>query len=458
MSPRLDQSPQSLVSLSPSPSAPSTTPPRRSTVAIRLDAMAAPLPRLSDIPSASAAPADRSPEPATPIVPLRFYNAESARAAHGHRADLLAPALLRGDPLADAVVEAFVQLPAGRGWKMLTTALDHGIDAVPDAPPALVSLFREVDAVPMWVDWDELAVGGAAFMRTGMLGLLTLMCFSLPMAYAIADGNKPLTFSGKLVARAARRLNETGKFVIETCRPGGLRRFGDGFKITIKVRLMHAQMRRLLVRSGKWNHDQWALPINQADMTATNVTFSAVVLRGLRQLGFHYTARESAAVIALWRYSGWLIGVEPGLLCATEEEAVRLAELVWMTRNRADDDSRQLVDALMSCPLVPPLDKVGNVRGLLQAIARTMIGDDLADELALRRTRARALVSVMRVGVRTGELARRVVPGVDRMMLDAGQKLWEHVVTTGLAGQPAEYRMPASLQESRSSTQATAVA
>ncbi|HEY4219042.1 MAG TPA: oxygenase MpaB family protein [Gemmatimonadaceae bacterium] len=385
-----------------------------------------------------------------PATPLRFHDLERARAAHGHRADILAPAMLRADPLADAAVESFTQLPAGRGVAMLNAALAHGIDSVTDAPESLIALFRAVDEVPMWVDWDELAVGGDALMRTGMLGLLTLMCYSLPMAYAVAEGNKPLTFSGRLMGRAARRLNETGRFVIETCRPGGLRRDGDGFRITIKVRLMHAQVRRLLLQSARWKTESWGTPINQADMAATNVTFSAVVLRGLRRLGVRFSARESAAVMSLWRYSGHLSGVEPDLLCATEGEGVRLAELMWMTRRAADDDSRQLVQALMACKLEPPLDRIGNVTGLLQAMTRSFIGDALADELQLRRTRASALLPLLRGAVATSELARIAAPPIDRWMRHLGARTWELVVTTGLTGRPAEFQMPASLTSRQS--------
>ncbi len=395
---------------------------------------------------------------AAAIIPARFYDPERARAVHGHRSDLLAPALLRSDPHADAVVESFAHLPAGRGAALLDAALARGIDSVPDAPAALIALFRHVEDVPMWVDWDELAVGGAALMRTGMLGLLTLMCYSLPMAYAVSDGNKPLTFSGKLVGRAARRLNETGRFVIETCRRDGLRRTGEGFRITIKVRLMHAQVRRLLLKSGRWKSDQWGVPINQADMAATNVTFSAVVLRGLHKLGVRMSARERAAAMQLWRYSGHLSGVEPALLTATESEAERLAELMWLTRRPADDDSRQLVRALMGCRLAPPLDRIGNVAGLLEATTRALVGNEVADELELPRTRAALLLPFLRVAVLATEVARRVVPAVDRSLLRVGERVWELVIASGLAGKPAEFRMTTMIKAPPTTSERSAVA
>ena len=64
------------------------------------------------------------------------------------------------DPAADAVAAALAKLPAGRGRQMLDTALAQGIAAVPDAPPALVEFFAQIDAAPVWVDWKRIDRGG----------------------------------------------------------------------------------------------------------------------------------------------------------------------------------------------------------------------------------------------------------------------------------------------------------
>ena len=157
------------------------------------------------------------------------------------------------DPLADAVAAAFAALPAGRGRRLLDTALDYGVEAVPDAGPALTALFAQLDHVPLWVDWERLDRGGALFLRSGAFGILVLALYSLPLTYSSPGGNKPLVFTGNLLRRAPGRLAETARFAVATSRPGGLRRFADGFKSTVKVRLMHAQVRRLLWQSGRWN-------------------------------------------------------------------------------------------------------------------------------------------------------------------------------------------------------------
>src|SRR5262249_51979302 len=176
---------------------------------------------------------------------------------------------------------------------MLEAALDRGIGAVPDAPEALRALFAELDRVPAWVDWPTLDAGGELLMRAGPFGGMVLGAGSLVLGYASPGGNKPLVFSGRLTEQAPRRLDETSRFVQAVCRPGGMQRSGDGFKITVKVRLMHAEVRRMILRSGRWDDARWGAPLNQHDMAATTLLFSLVVLEGLRSLGL-VIGREEA--------------------------------------------------------------------------------------------------------------------------------------------------------------------
>src|SRR5436190_2004130 len=83
--------------------------------------------------------------------------------------------------------------------------------------------------------------------RRGLLGGLVLGARSLIYGYASPAGNKPLVLSGRLREAAAPRLHETSKFVSAIVRPGGLRPGGEGWRISVRVRLMHAQVRRMIL-------------------------------------------------------------------------------------------------------------------------------------------------------------------------------------------------------------------
>ena len=279
--------------------------------------------------------------------PSRYVRLDQARERYGSRVDRLGAFLSEGDPLADAVVQALSAHPAPVRQAMVDRALDEGIGAVPEAPEALRALFAQLDRVPFWVDPERLDRGGAAFLRSGLLGGMVLGAYSLVAGYCSPAGNKPLAFSGRLSQDAPRRLAETGRFVQAVSTPGGMRRFGEGFKAMVKVRLVHASVRHMLGRSPRWNAPAWGVPINQYDMSGTTLLFSYIVLDGLDKMGFQMSDEERADFMHLWRYGGYLIGVDDELRCTTEAEARALWELLSTTQAPPDDDSRALAHALL---------------------------------------------------------------------------------------------------------------
>jgi len=328
---------------------------------------------------------------------------------------------------------------------MLETALEHGIDHVPHAPESLRRLFTQLDTIPLWVDWEELNRGGASTLRSGLFGIVVLLCYALPVAYASPEGNKPIAMSGRMLAHSQRRIAETGRFVLETCRAGGLQRWSDGFKVTIRVRLMHAQVRQSLLCASSWRPDEWGAPINQVDMAGTALLLSVQVLDALRRLGVHFSSDEAHAVIQLWRYSGYLLGVDDELLCGSETEARRLAQLACKSMRAPDEHSRALVGVLFKTAFKPPAGRLRWPRGLYEGMARGLLGDDLADRLAIAKPwYARPTVPAIRTVVSALELARRAVPGLNGLATRTGQRLWTSCVEQGLAAAATEAH-PAAL-------------
>jgi hypothetical protein len=387
-----------------------------------------------DIPEASA----------VPRLPSWYVEKPQARERFGEAVDSFGPFLMRGDGPADELVAVLNELRPAQAHRMVGQALDDGIGSVRRPPRALAQFFRQIDEVPFWLDWDKLDRGGRAMLRTGPLGALVLVCYCLPLSYASPDGNKPLVASGRLVQRAYRRLTETARFVVETCRPGGLRRFSEGFKITVRVRLMHAQMRRLLLQRGGYSLERWGMPLNQAYMAGTNALFSAVFIEGLARLGFEQSAEQRDDIVQLWRYSGLLMGVDPKLCAATEAEGLRLIRLIHAVIDPPDDDSRALVRALMEAPLEAaktPGQKAVARRAVdvLYGVSRHLLGDDLSDKLGHPRTPWRYTA----VGIRGMNIAMsaamRKMPETEESLYRFGLSAWERVIEDGLAGIPAAF-------------------
>jgi hypothetical protein len=380
-------------------------------------------------------------------APSRYVNLAEARLRFGDRVDRLGRFLLEVDGPADAVVASIESLPRGEGWRLLEEGLRSGPRAIPTAPRAMHDLLDACADVPAWVDWSTCDRGGEMLMRAGPLGGAVLGARSLVLGYASPAGNKPLVLSGRLKEQAPTRLNETARFVQAVCRPGGMRPFADGWRITVKVRLMHAQVRRMILRSDRWNEAAWGAPINQHDMAATTLLFSVAMIDGLRKLGVRVDAEEAERYVHLWRWVGRVIGVDGGLLPASEADAVRLAELIAATMAPPDQDSRELTSALFAVPFVgavTPRQKRDAARRALfgTTVCRELVGDELADALSVPRNPARFAMPVLRRLVAGVERFKRAVPFAERGAVAAGARYWDRVVAIGLQGATYEFALP----------------
>lgn len=380
-----------------------------------------------------------------PHLPARVVNLDAARAGYGDFPDRFLPSLWRGDPLADAVVEAYEGDPA-RLHTDLAVALNAGVDAVKDAPPALVNLFAALDHVPAWVDWAQVDHAGELLFRVGPASGMVLGARSLALSYCSPGGNKPLVMSGGLIAPGQvmrHRLTETSRFVANVCRTGGMRRHALGFAHTVRVRVMHARVRRTLLHDERWFTQTWGIPINQHDMVAATLLFSHAFIDGLRILGFIVSPDEAHGYLQLWRYNGYVMGVESELLPAHEGEARRLTECIELTQGRPDEDSRTLVRALVEAPPDPSASatfrRQARVRQTIgYGVVRLMLGEARSEALGLPRNVSQYVFPAIRRGVRTVERIEALVPGIRQRRVAAGRRYWARVI----APPPARPREP----------------
>jgi ER-bound oxygenase mpaB/B'/Rubber oxygenase, catalytic domain len=203
-------------------------------------------------------------------------------------------------------------------------ALREGIDAVPDAPEGLREFFAVVDEVPDWVDRALIERGARAFRRLGPSRDDVLLQLSLIGGYRFAGPADLLVLTGGLTGSTAqRRLGETQQWADAVGAPGGMRRDGEGFRLTVHVRAMHALINHQFETNGRWDVERYGLPVNQSDQAATLGLFNSTALLGVRALGRIVTRDESLAIMHLWKYVGWLMGVDHDLLFDTEREQNR---------------------------------------------------------------------------------------------------------------------------------------
>jgi hypothetical protein len=382
--------------------------------------------------------------------PTRFSNVAEARARWGDRVDRLGPHLWKTDPLADAVVESIESLAPGEGWRLFEEGIRGGAKAIPNAPKPMRDLLEWAAHVPAWIDWDTCDKGGALLMRAGPLGGAVLGARSLVLGYASPGGNKPLVFSGRLKQQAKRRLDETARFVQAVSRPGGMRPFADGWQITLKVRLIHAQVRRMILKSGRWDSSAWGHPVNQHDMAGTVLLFSVAIIDGLRKLGMHIEHEEAERYVHLWRWVGRLIGVDEDVLPGSEAEAMRLADLISLTMGNPDQDSRDLTRCLFEaaydgCTTRAQIKQAERNVMFGRLVCRELIGDDLADKLEVPKVTLRHAMPMMKRFVAfTNRLTRATALG-ERGAVAVGTFYWDRVVEIGLQNATYDFALPKSL-------------
>jgi hypothetical protein len=401
-------------------------------------------------------PEDRAP-PEPP--PSRFVRVDDARRRFGDRVDRLAPWLWRVDPLADAAVAALASLDRRQREAVVTRALSsqerspgRRSEPVPGLPE-VERLIESCAVVPWWVDWARVDRGGRLLLRSGILGGIVLGAKALIGGYAAPGGNKPLVLSGQLAERAAARLSETSRFVQAVSRPGGMRPGRDGWAITVRVRLMHAEVRRMVHSSGRWRPREWGAPINQHDMVATILLFSAVTMDGLRQLGLRIDSDEADDAVHLWRWVGHVIGVEPELLPATEREAQGLCALIAATQGPPDEDSRLLTDALMRAGErdaerrgdAALLARARRIRPVAYGVCRALLGDELATGLGIPASRWQRVVPVVRRAVAASEELRRRSARLEEQAVAQGVRYWDRVVARGAVEAMNGFELPTEL-------------
>lgn len=380
--------------------------------------------------------------------PTRYVNLELARRRFGDRVDRLGPWLMKSDDAADRAIAAMKDVDRGEAWRAFERGLGGG--SLAGAPAALRELVEQAADVPPWVDWETCDRGGELLLRAGPLGGAVLGARSLVLGYATPGGNKPLVFSGRLKEQASSRLNETARFVQAVCRPGGMRPFADGWQITLKVRLIHAQVRSMILASGRWRSEDWGLPANQHDLAGTTLLFSVSIIEGLRTLGVSIAPSEAEDYVHLWRWVGRTIGVDADLLPASEAEGMRLAALIEATTGDPDDDSRALTRALFDASLERAATKAERREALRRrafgmTVCRALLGDELADKLGVESTPMRYAVPMMKRLVSGVERVTRALPFADRRQVAAGLRYWDRVVEIGMADASYEFSLPSHL-------------
>jgi hypothetical protein len=300
----------------------------------------------------------------------------------------LGQALQLGDAPLDELVAWMMEAGFQKTKVMYDKASREGIAAIEDAPEELKRFFAVVEATPAWTSQQRLIEGQQASALAGRIGNYVLRDLVLIGGYQLSAVNKTLIATGALQKNAVNRLIETNKWFLDCMTPGGMAKFSPGYVSTLQIRLIHGLVRRQVTRSKNWDLKADGLPINQLDMHNTYLGHSVVYLLGIKLLGVPLNEDERQGVMDLWRYIGWLMGVEEKRLHVHEVDG-----LIGLYRNSLsqpgpDESSRILASALTDEPLsirygrFPKLNGVWS-RAVHLSIVRTFLGKKLMADMGM---------------------------------------------------------------------------
>ncbi|MEY4549662.1 MAG: hypothetical protein RL685_5857 [Pseudomonadota bacterium] len=243
----------------------------------------------------------------------------------------------RTDPVLDALLAT---LPPEEVGQMLGKLFKS--DTIPLEDERFARLCARLPPVPV-AEPAAVAAGQQLFQLFGPEILLILGCYALPAAYAAADGVQVIYRARRLKDDGLRRLTETAQMLINVMHPGGLEPDGIGTRSARKVRLMHALVRRHVrsLKEPEWS-PRLGEPINQEDLAGTLLTFSLVVLDGLRKIGAHVSPEAERGYFAVWDHLAEILGIDERLRPRDFSSAMAFAQRIAQRQFRATPEGQSL--------------------------------------------------------------------------------------------------------------------
>lgn len=362
-----------------------------------------------------------------------------------------------GDPLVDALMDELDSIEPQQASSFLQAGMDQDFGGLSGAPPRVWDFFHDLETPPDWVDHDAFAPGVRMFHRNSNQILGAMIAGVLVEGFA-TNISKSFFITGRLRSEGVRRLQRNNRHMIELFFPGGLTRQGDGWKLSVRIRLIHAKIRRLLSESDDWDADQWGTPLSAAHLGFAISAFSARLLKHIHSLGAKTTAEERESFMQIWRYTGYLMGIPDSILYEREADALDLFRIGMLCEPRQDFESVVMAHALInSGPLVAgysdPLERA-RLSNYIYVISRALIGNELAAELKFPPTTsskfgARFALPMFRLTQTLDRLVQSVIPQHRRNRDFAKFKLLLDVANYKDAR--ISYRLPDHVHTERSS-------
>ncbi|RKU40890.1 hypothetical protein DL546_002600 [Coniochaeta pulveracea] len=311
--------------------------------------------------------------------------------------------------------------------------------------PTLTRLWTQLHALPSWVSYDQLSRGQEVFYRyagPAIAGLTFQALLGGMGGYRVVE---TLSRTGGFSVRVARRrLLETFQHILDVTHDiDSLKPEGEGFTSTIRVRFLHANVRRRILAlankaegKGKSYYDveKLGVPINDLDSMGTIAAFSATLIWvSLPRQGIWLSEQEKEDYIALWRYLGYLLGAPTEPYFSTPARAKATMESLMLTEIQPSETSQILANNIIAALADSP--PVYTSREFLCAESWWLNGPKLSTALAVARPSwwYRVLVGLQCAMFMAIIYVTRAVPRWDKTRI-LGAKRKIRTLTVNLSG------------------------
>ena len=340
---------------------------------------------------------------------------EKARAVAPDIADKYIAHTFIGDPLGEAMREDLAEFTPQESGRLIQAAMNQeGEEALRNAPASLREFFRDAETPPEWLDYAAFAPGVRMFHRNSQVILGAFVAGVLIEGFATSIA-KSFFITGRVRDQGVRRLGQNNRHMMEIFLPNGMYRYGDGWKLSVRIRLVHARMRRLLNSSEEWDTEAWGVPISAAHLGYAISAFSARLLRHTKTLGAKYNDEEYASFMAVWRYSGHLMGIPETILFRDADEALKLYDIGQMCEPDSPIESIVMAHSLVnSAPLIAGKTEPAARRSLAKyvyRVSRGLIGREVAESLMYPPLSAFGAVWWFKMQQRYGHILDKLLPG-----------------------------------------------
>ena len=320
-----------------------------------------------------------------------------------------------GDPLGEEMTEDLAEVGSRESMRLIEAAMNRkGDEALRDAPASLRKFFREAETPPEWLDYSAFAPSVRMFHRNSQVVLAAFVAGVLIEGFT-TNIAKSFFITGRVRDQGVRRLGQNNRHMMEIFLPGGLYRDGDGWKLSVRIRIVHARLRHLLRNSEDWDTEAWGAPISAAHLGYAISSFSARLLKHMKTLGAEYNDEEYDSFMAVWRYSGYLMGIPETILFHDGDEALRLYEVGQMCEPDSPIESVVVAHSLVnSAPLIAGVTNPEDRRRLAKyvyRISRGLIGNEAADSLQYPPLSSFGAVWWFRLQQRYGHILSKLSPG-----------------------------------------------